>query len=263
MSRQKRSALAITKAVIFALVLREFLTRFGSRRMGAFWLLFEPAVHIVVMMTILGLMRAGSMPGVDISVFLLTGMVPFFLMRNIALNLMEAINANRALFSYPNITIFDTYVARTIVEILVSIAVYLILIFVLGFWFGHDVKIEYPLEWIFALIIGVFFSFGLGVFFSVITQVMPNVKTFIRIMFLPLYLMSGVIFPIWMIPSQYLPFLLWNPYMHIIDKVRSAIFISYPETQGINYSYPLSMAVLFLFFSLGLYRVRREALLTR
>lgn len=263
MSRKKRSPLAITKAVIFALVLREFLTRFGSRRMGAFWVLFEPIIQIAVMMFIFTVIRLRSVPGMDMPVFLLTGMVPFFLMRNIALNLMESINANRALFAYPNITILDTYIARVLVELMVSITVYAILVFFLGFWFGYDVSIEYPLEWVAALSIGVLFSFGLGIFFSVITQVMPNAKTFIRLMFLPLYIISGVIFPIWMMPKQFLPWLLWNPFLHIIDNIRSSVFVGYPETPGVNYSYPFSMTVLFLFFALGLYRVRREALLTK
>lgn len=263
MSRQKRSPLVITKAVIFALVLREFLTRFGKRRMGAFWVLFEPAIQIAVMMVIFTVIRLRSVPGMDMPVFLLTGMVPFFLMRNIALNLMESINANRALFAYPNITIFDTYIARVLVEFIISATVYVILIFALGFWFDYDVSIAYPIEWILALSIGVFFSFGLGIFFSVIAQVMPNSKTFIRLLFMPLYFISGVIFPIWMIPTQYLPWVLWNPYLHIIDKIRSSIFVVYPEIPGVSYSYPIAMTLLFLFFALGLYRVRKEALLTR
>lgn len=263
MSRKKRSPLVITKAVIFALVLREFLTRFGSRRMGAFWILFEPIIHITVMMLIFTYIRQRTVPGMDFPVFLLTGMVPFFLMRNIALNLMESINANRALFAYPNITILDTYVARVLVEFMVAATVYAILLFALGFWFGYNVSIEYPLEWIAALLIGILFSFGLGIFFSVITQVMPNAKTFIRMMFLPLYLISGVIFPIWMLPKQLLPWLLWNPYLHIIDNIRSSVFVMYPETSGISYSYPISVMILFLFFSLGLYRIRKGYLLTK
>lgn len=260
---QKRSPLAITKAVIFALVLREFLTRFGSRRMGAFWLLFEPIVHITIMMLIFTVIRPRSAPGMDMPVFLLSGLVPFFLMRNIALQLMESISANQALFSYPNIKIFDTYVARVIVEGLVSACVYAILIFVLGFWLGFDVSIAHPLRWISALVLGVLFAFGLGVGFSILVQVMPNAKSLIRLSFMPLYLISGVIFPIWMIPQQYLSWVLWNPFLHIIDRLRSSIFDMYPDIQGISFAYPAALTLLFLFFALGMYRVRKEALLTR
>lgn len=262
-TRIKRSSWQITKAVIFALVLREFQTRFGERRMGAFWVLFEPIAHITIMMLIFTVIRARAVPGMDFPVWLLAGMVPFFLMRNIALKLMDSVEANRALFAYPNIKILDTYTARVIVECLTSACVYAILIFVLGFWFGYDVSVAYPLRWISSLLLGVLFAIGLGIFLSIIVQAMPNTKSFIRLLFMPLYLISGVIFPLWMIPPQYLPWVLWNPFAHIIDNIRSSVFGMYPSIPGISYLYPISITILFLFLALGLYRIRKELLLSR
>lgn len=263
MAREKRSAFAITKAVIFALVLREMQTRFGSRRMGAFWLMFEPIASIAVMMFIFTVIRARQVPGMDFPIFLLTGIVPFMLMRNIALKLMDAVDANRALFAYRNITIFDTYMARILVECAIMSCVYAILLFVLGFWFGYDVSVAYPLQWLGALANGVLFATGLGVFLSIIVQVMPNAKSFIRLLFMPLYLISGVIFPLWIIPHKYLPWVLWNPFAHLVDNIRSAVFVNYPFVPGVSFRYPVLMTILFLFIGFGLYRVRKEALLTR
>lgn len=263
MTGQRRSSWQITQAVIFALVLREMQTRFGSRRMGAFWVLFEPIAHITVMMLVFSVIRARALPGMDFPVWLLAGMVPFFLMRNIALKLMDSVEANRALFAYPNIKIFDTYIARVLVECAISACVYLILLFVLGFWFGYDVGIAYPLRWFASLAVGILFALGLGILLSIIVQVMPNAKSFIRLLFMPLYLISGVVFPLWMIPNKYLPWVLWNPFAHIIDNIRSSIFVMYPEIPGVSFSYPISLSIIFLFIALGLYRIRKEALLTR
>lgn len=263
MSRKKRSAWQITRAVVFALVLREMQTRFGSRRMGAFWVLFEPVAHIVIMMFIFSVVRARNVPGMDFPVFLLVGLVPFFLMRNIALKLMDAVEANRALFAYPNIKIFDTYIARALVECAVSACVYLLLIFILGFWLGYEVAVAYPLRWLGCLAIGILFSFSSGIFFSILVQAMPNIKSFIRLLFMPLLLISGVIFPLWLIPAQYLPWVLWNPYAHVIDSIRSSVFLLYPEVPGVNIFYPIVATFILLFLALGLYRIRKEALLTR
>ena len=246
-SRTKRSSWQITKAVVFALVLREFQTRFGERRMGAFWVLFEPIAHITIMMLIFTVIRARAVPGMDFPVWLLAGMVPFFLMRNIALKLMDSVEANRALFAYPNIKILDTYAARVIVECVTSACVYAILLFALGFWFGYDVSVAYPLRWMGSLLIGILFTVGLGIVFSVIAQVMPNIKSFIRLLFLPLYLISGVMFPLWIIPNQYLPLVLWNPFAHIVDNIRSSIFVNYPDIPGINYQYLISLTIVFCF----------------
>lgn len=262
-SNIKRSPFKIMQDVLFALVLREYLTRFGSRRMGAFWLLFEPAAHISVMLFIFTVVRARSIPGMETAVFLLAGMMPFFLMRNIIFKLMDSVGANRALFSYPNIKIFDTYIARVLVEFSISTVVYVIFLFIFGFWFDMDVLVSYPLEWLFSLSIGILFATGLGILFSIITQIMPNSKTILRLAFFPLYLMSGVIFPLWVIPEKYLPWVLWNPFAHIISNIREGVFINYPKIPGVTVFYPLLCMIIVLFLALALYRLRRERLLTK
>ena len=263
MAVKKRSSLQIMRDVIFALVLREMLTRFGSRRMGAFWMLFEPAAHVGAMMFVFTVIRARHVPGMDFPVFFLTGMIPFFLMRNIAIQLMSAVDANKALFAYPNIKIFDTYVARVIVEFIISTSIYGIFIFILGFWAGYDVSIAYPVEWVYSIFIGILFSFGLGIMLSVLVQVMPNMKSIVRLLFMPLYFISGVIFPLWIIPERYLHWVLWNPYAHIVSNIRSAVFTSYPDIPGVSQTYPLICTIIFLFIGIGLYRVRRDQLLMR
>ncbi|WP_239990376.1 ABC transporter permease [Ignatzschineria cameli] len=262
-SISRRSPWQIMQDVLFALVLREYLTRFGSRRMGAFWMLFEPAAHMGVMIFIFTVIRARSVPGMDFPMFFLTGMLPFFLMRNIIFKLMDSIGANQALFAYPNIKIFDTYVARVLVELSISSTVYGIFIFIFGFWIGYDVVVAYPLEWLYSLLIGILFAFGLGIIFSVVTIVLPNAKSFIRIMFLPIYLISGVIFPLWIIPQQYLPWVLWNPFAHIVSNIRESVFVTYPVIPGVSQSYPFICTVIVLFVGLGLYRLRRQRLLVK
>lgn len=259
----RRTPFQIMQDVLFALVLREYLTRFGSRRMGAFWEVFEPMINIAFMMFIFTVIRARSMPGMDMPMFLLTGMIPFFLMRNIIFKLMDSIGANQALFAYPNIKIFDTYVARVLVEISISSTVYLLFIFIFGFWFGYDVLVAHPLEWLWSLSVGILFAFALGVTFSIITVIAPNVKSFIRILFLPLYMVSGVIFPLWIIPEKYLPWLLWNPFAHIVSNIREGVFTTYPIIPGVSQTYPFICTLIALFVALGLYRIRRQRLLIK
>ncbi|WP_034855776.1 ABC transporter permease [Ignatzschineria larvae DSM 13226] len=259
----KRSPFHIMQDVIFALVLREYLTRFGSRRMGAFWMLFEPIAHIGVMMFIFTMIRARSVPGMDYPMFFLTGLIPFFLMRDIIFKLMDAIGANQALFAYPNIKIFDTYVARVLVEISISCVIYGIFIFIFGFWIGYNVLVAYPLSWLYSLLVAILFSFGLGIILSVVTVVMPNLKSFIRLLFLPIYLISGVIFPLWIIPERYLSWVLWNPFAHFISNIRESVFENYPMIPGVSQIYPLICTIFVLFIGLGLYRIRRQRLLIK
>lgn len=258
---RNRTSFNINRAVVFALLLREMRTRFGERRMGAFWLLFEPVAHVVAIMFIVTVLRGRHVAGFEYPVFLISGLIPFFLMRNIALKLMDSISANRALFAYPNIRIFDTYVARALVECALHVCVFVII--AMGMWwlFDYDMTVYRPMALAAILSVGVVLSFGVGLILSVVTEAMPNAKTFIRLLFMPLYLISGVIIPVWIIPKDYLEWVLWNPWLYIIDGIRWAYFEHYPITPQLTMGYPVAVAVVVMFFALGLYHLRKRELL--
>ncbi|MDQ2185025.1 ABC transporter permease [Alcaligenaceae bacterium A4P071] len=257
----KRSSLQITKAVLFALVLREVRGRIGRNRLGAFWFVFEPIAHILVLMAIFTFLRGRSVQGMDFPVFLVTGIVPFLLFKNIALKGMEAINANKALFAYRQIKPIDTVFARVIVELSLTSLIYIVLMGGLGLWGGYDVATHAPLEWLLALAIGIMLSVGLALILCVIGQALPEMKTAISLCFMPLYLMSGVILPVWLTPKNLLDWMMWNPYLHIIDSLRNAVFEHYPTTAGISLLYAAKVSLVILYIGTALYRARRYRLI--
>ncbi|OZI77637.1 ABC transporter permease [Bordetella genomosp. 12] len=256
----KRSSFNIVRAVIFALVLREMRGRFGARRAGMFWFFFEPIAHVLVVMSLYSLLRGRQVPGLDFPVYLISGIVPFLMFKNIMLKGMEAVNANKALFAYKQIKPFDTIVARTIVEFTLMGCVYIVVMGGLGFWGGFDVSLADPLRWLAVLAIGVGFSFGMALILCVVVDAMPELKIFIRLLFMPLYFISGVIIPVWLIPSEMLKFLLWNPLLHIIDEMRQSMFLHYHAAAGINLYYPFFCTLVVLFIGMALYRARRTNL---
>ncbi|TEA78022.1 ABC transporter permease [Allopusillimonas ginsengisoli] len=257
----KRSSGAIMMCVIFALILRELQTRFGARRMGAFWMVFEPMAHVLMMVSLVSLVRDIHAPAMDYPVFLLSGVVPFFLMRNIVLKLMEAVSANQALFAYPNIKPFDTFVARAVVELALFSCVYLITLAAMGIWLDYEIAVHRPLRWMASLAVGVALSFALGMICCMAVHVMPNLKTFIKLSFMLLYLISGVVFPVWAVPAHFLPWLTWNPFVHVIDSLRASVFQHYPEVTGIGLGYAAAVSLLALWTALMLYRIQRRGLL--
>lgn len=254
---QQRSSWKISRTVIFALILREMRGKFGINRLGAFWFIFEPLAHVLVLMTVFVVIRGKTLPGFEYAVFLVTGIVPYILFKNIALKGMEAINANRALFSYRQIKPFDSIVARAIVEFFLMACVYLALNFGLGFWGGFDVEVHSPLHWLMAFAVGCVLSFGLALILCVIADAFPEIKTFLRIMFLPLYFLSGVIIPLWLLPQTILDLMMWNPFLHIIDELRVGTFEHYPEVSGIDLVYAAKVSLIVMFIGMLLYRIRR------
>jgi len=256
-----RSPLQIKKSVIFALVLREARSRFGDRRMGATWTLIEPICHLLILSVLFSLIRGRTMAGVDFPVFVLVGLAPFLLFRNIAMRLMNSPKENRALFAYKQIKPLDTFVARVLVEFCISASVYAILVF--GFaWYGYDMSIKSPIEWMLTILLGVLFSFGLGMLLSLIAHAMPSSALFLRMMFFPLYFISGVLIPAAYLPQAMLPLLLLNPFLHLLELIRAEIFPHYVPVDGVSLHYVIAFTLVLLFVSLGTYRVRRLHLIS-
>lgn len=257
MTLQKRSSFAITKAVLFALILREMRSRFGKKRFGVFWVFFEPAIQVAFIMMIFSFRNVTVRNGIEFPMFLVSGMIPFFLMRNMATQGMSAVDANRALFAYKQIKPLDPMIARAIIETVISAVVFCIFLFILGFFFGYEITMVDPIKWLAVLSIGLLFSFSLGLILCMIVDVVEELKTVVRILFLPVYLLSGVLYPIWIMPREVMDWLLWNPYLHIIDELRVAMFPHYPVHYGVNLEYPIKVAVVTSLLAFGLYRIRR------
>lgn len=253
----KRRSLTIMRAVVFALVLREVRGKFSANRLAAFWFIFEPVAHIAVMLFIFVVIRNRALPGVEYAIFLVNGIVPFILFKNISLKGMEAANANRGLFAYRQIKPFDMVVARTIVEFSLMMCVFIVTLFGLSWFFGYSVVINKPIEWVFVLAIGCALSFGLALIFCALITIVPEATMVIRIAYMPLYFISGVIFPLWLVPTQFIDYLLWNPYVHIIELLRENSIEYYPTIPQASYVYPLFCALVALVIGLAMYRARR------
>ena len=256
-----RSSFQIQKSVIFALVLREARARFGERRMGAVWTLIEPICHLLIFTVLFSLIRGRTVAGVEYPVFILVGMAPFLLYRNTALRLMDSLRENRSLFAYKQIKPLDTYVARVLVETCISATVYAILVF--GFaWYGFDMAVSNPLQWVATLSLGLLFAFGLGIFLALITHALPSAKVVIRMAFFPLYFISGVLMPASYLPQAMMPLLLLNPFLHLVELIRAEVLPHYIPVDGVSEEYVITFTVILLFVALGSYRARRLHLIS-
>lgn len=256
----KRSALVIVRAVLFALMLREIRGKFGANRLGAFWFLFEPLGQLMLMLAIFSLIRAPIIHGVPLLLFLVNGIVPFVLFKNISLTGMQAVNANRGLFAYRQIQAIDMISARGLVEFILIALVYGLIVFSLSMWTDLSVAFSDPLRWAVALIIGIILSYSLAILFCIFIAYFPELANLIRMAYLPLYLISGIIFPVAALPDRFISNLLWNPYLHLIEIMRGTSIPYYQVLQQVNLIYPATVALVALFLAMAAYRISKERL---
>lgn len=258
-----RSSLQIQKAVLVALVLRELKTRFGGRMIGLAWVLFEPIANIAVMLTIRVVLKQRTVGiGMSPEVYLVVAMIPFFMMRNVWFQSIGAVQANSGLFGYRQVKPLDAMISRMIVECTVYMAILGVLLSFFA-WLGRNVVPDRPLEYFGIMAVFVLLGFGLGLLTTVASHNRPVVASVVRLLSSPLYLLSGVLIPVSSFPQSFHKYMLWNPFLHLVELTRVAYFASYHPIMGINLSYPLSLGVALLALGLLAYWVNRVQLLSR
>ena len=197
----KRTAWDVQRAVLFALVMREMKQRVGGQWIGAIWTVFEPLAHTMVMVTMLGFVRGRVMPGIEYPVFLVTGLIPYFFFQHLTMRLMDGIAANRGIFAYRQVKPIDALLSRAVVEALMNLVVYLLTLGILA-WLGFHVLPDLPLELIGVHLLIGYLGLSMGILAAVVSHDRPRVKSFIRVSFMPLYFITGVIFPIHVVPQD-------------------------------------------------------------
>lgn len=259
--RARRSPWEVQRAVLFALLQREMKARVGGQWVGAVWTLLEPLTQTAIMVAIYTAMRGATvMPGIEFPVFLVTGMIPFFLFQNLSGRLMDAIEANRGLFSYRQVKPFDTLLTRAIVEAMMNLAVYAVSLGVLG-WLDYHVLPRLPLEMLGVNLLIILFGTAWGIFVAVLTHDRPRMRSMIRMTMFPLYLASGVLLPVDFLPREYIEILLWNPMLHLVELSRQCFIAAYTPVRGINALYPLMVAMVLGAAGMLLYRAKRHLLI--
>ncbi|MDD2829548.1 MAG: ABC transporter permease [Sulfuricurvum sp.] len=254
------SPFKIFRTVVFALFLRELKTRFGNSKFGVLWVFLEPMIQIVLMLLIFNFMRSSMMPQVPFALFYVTGMLPFFIFKNIVTGLMSSLDANRALFAYKPVKPIDTYITRTVLEVTIYLTVFTFIIIIMGWFFGVDITVNHPLEALGALGLIIIMGVGVGIAVSMLAHAFSITKVIVNAVITVLYLVSGVMFPIWLIPAEYLSVLQYNPVLHVIEIFRESFFSYYPTIEGITIGYPIFFTLIVLYISLWFYYRNRIAL---
>lgn len=248
------------RSVWFALLQRDLKARFEGRWLGALWTLFEPMAILGMTLAVFGFLRNRVVPGMPFSLFLITGIIPFLVFRNVVTRVMGAIDSSRGLFGYRQVKPIDVFVTRAAMEVVLYTAIFVVFVAVMG-WSGQPWFPDHPLHLMMAGAVMVCLAFSFGLILAVLTDDWPQLRVFVRLMFMPLYFVSGVVFPMTGLPYEARAWVLWNPILHLVEIHRSYFVQAYPVIEEVNLQYPAFMAVVLLATGLALYRVRRFRLL--
>lgn len=250
-----RTAFQIQRDVIYALVLREVGARFGKSRVGFLWVLLEPIAHLVFPIVLFGFITHRVMPGIEYPVFLVYGFLPFVLFKTICMQTMDGASSARGVLAYRQVLLMDVFIAKMLAHCAVEAVVFGVVLIGLAM-VGFEVLPAHPVEFAATLLLTVLLAFGLGLLFAALGSVVPDSKSVIRVLFIPLYFASGVLFPLSRFDEKWIELLAINPVAHLIDLSRSTGIEHYEPMRQMGVSYPLALALITLFIGLALYRLR-------
>jgi len=258
---KKRSPWQIQCAVVHALLLRELKTRFGGKLIGLFWVLFEPVANIYILLFVRGVMRTRAIgPTIEYPVYHVVAMIPYFVFRSSWFRTMEAVAGNQGLFAYRQVKPFDAMIARTVLEAIIYMFVFVAVLGTLA-WFGMKWAPDDPLMYLTCWGVNILLGFGLGEVCLVMTHGKPNAKAMVRLLSMPLYLLSGILIPLKTFPPDVLYWLMLNPTACLVEMERAAYYAEYIPAHGSSLWYPMLFALVLIGIGHMLYRLNRVKLL--
>ncbi|MFY0745649.1 ABC transporter permease [Campylobacter sp. LH-2024] len=251
--------------VIYALFFRELKTRFGvNKHLGYLWVVGEP-MSVILVITIIGTVireyHHQVMPeGISIFMFLISGIMPFFMFRSIVTQLMNGIRANLGLFAYKPVKPIHVFIARTLLEFCIYFVIFVSVLFVAGWFFDLNVFPVNLLGVLFCIFLIMILAFALGMCFAIIWHFFEPLRTILGYFSIVLYWTSGILFPTWLTPYTLLEIFSYNPLFHLMELLKYNFFENYPLRIDYSYFYAIFWIILLLFMGFFIYYYNRQAL---
>lgn len=255
-------ALQNTFMVWHSLFLRETLDRFFGNRCAWAWQIIEPAIHIGIFAGMYYFMRARHIIGADLVVWIVVGMLTFFLFRRTSIQTLHAADCNRAFFAFRQVRPFDVALARGSVEIF---SMFLVSVVIFGLCAAIDRQAFPDDPLLFLLVLGGMWIIGLGygMITSVCMRLVPDTGHLVNMIMMPLYFFSGVIIPVaTLVPPSYMKYFMINPLLHGVELSRIAFFKHY-HSIDVSLAYLYLWAIALFAVGMALYKLLETRLLTK
>ena len=208
--------------VVWALTLREMITRFGREGLGSLWLIAEPAMFIIGVMVIFSQLHADH-AGMSYAEYLAVSYPTLLFWRNGTGRVVKAIEVNRSLLHHLPIRPIDIIYARIIVEFSGSAASFIIL-FVILIYLGIC---QWPADWLMlanGYLLVIAFSFAFVMIMAALAEFSDAIE---RTSHIILYLMlpfSGVFIPLYAVPEEFRDVLLYFPLINAVEYFHAGYY---------------------------------------
>ncbi|MBS9478924.1 ABC transporter permease [Ancylobacter radicis] len=245
--------------VIIALMLREMRLRSVQSRMSYLLALFEPILHLAVMIAIFTFLGRRPDFGTSMLLFLATGIVPFFLFTHVSGRTTGAIRSSGLVRALAPVQPLDIILARALLE-----TATLVIIGTLLFCFIYSTGVKEaapvrPMNAVQAFAATGVLAIGVGLINGVIGAFFHLWAVIYGVSSRVLLFTSGVFYVPDFMPPQVRQYIVWNPLMHALEWFRTGFYLTYP-TSLLDKPYLLGFGLATVLIGLALERVFRPRL---
>lgn len=218
-----RRSWAIQRRVIWALLLREIMTRYGRHNIGFLWVFVEPMLFtlgVTALWTATESFHGSSLP---IVAFAITGYSSVLLWRNMPSRCIGSLTPNLSLLYHRNVRPLDIYAARLLLEAAGTTMsfVFLIVFFVFIGWLEMP---EDVLQIAAAWLMLAWFGAGLAALLGALSEVSETIEKLWHPMSYLLFPLSGAAFLVDALPKPAQDIILWFPMVHGVEYLREGYF---------------------------------------
>ncbi len=253
------SALDTQARVILALALREVHTLYGGKSLGYLWAVVQTAFGVAVFWAIRHFAHAAAPHGMTVLTYLVAGFGIWSIITQTLSKCIVAVDGNRALLTFPQVTLLDILLARTLVVTATQVISMGILLGG-GIIFGYPLAISSVGLLIICVLLAAFLGLGLGALLSSLAFYLPALQQVVPMTLRILFFASGVFYSVSAFSHRVGDFLMLNPIMQLIELMRMALANGYISLYA-DFWYVVQVTLVSLFLGLLLERyVRRKVM---
>ena len=216
-------SLKIQLRVIYALLMREIITRYGRHNLGFAWLFLEPMMFTLGIVILWYNLKGAHDGTLNIIPFAVTGYSTVLMWRNSAGRTVHAIEANMGLLYHRNVKIVDVFLARMLLEIASATLSFLFLSTALILLDLMDMPHNFLLMF-FGWCLLAWFSLALGLLVGSLAELSELVDRFWHTITYLLFPLSGAAFMVVWLPELLQKFVLYMPMVHAVEMIRHGYY---------------------------------------
>lgn len=240
---QFRENLKVQWRVLYALLIREILTRYGRHNIGFLWLFVEPMIFTLGVTALWTATKSAHGSSLPIVAFALTGYSSVLLWRNMPGRCIGALWINLSLLYHRNIKVLDIYLARLLLEFggaTISFATLSVVFISIGWLSPPEDFLKVVAGWLIIAWFGAALAITLGAL-SHLSELVDKLWHPASYLIFPL---SGAGFMVSALPPFAQNVVLWIPMVHGVEMVREGYFGSQAHAiYSLSYVIPVSLVL--------------------